>query len=747
VSGQLAIVLATPAGINPENLAAAVTIFYPDAEVTVVGAEIGAGLPPETTGIGWERLFIALEPRQFAFAAGVAESQRLLAEGHDSVLVLLAGSAIVTAPLTSLTTCDGDFIVPARVRHLPLQDDLSPAPGELLAQGRYNAIAFHAKSSAASSLAALSRLVCGGASIPTGRIIEILGIDHDVTSCDAPDLAVGQWKAPHGPISLIDGEGHDPSRPWLIVGSSTRPRIRLSRHDDIRDLLWSHATQLGGPSTEPALPDGMAVGSVIRRLARANITASFSGGRLFPNPNTDPIAFTEWLNAPDGRLGRFWQAVYESRTDLQNTFPEVRLGALDNFRAWMLDRIEIEYQSPFIAPFESRGYGITASTLESGGVNVIGYLDRSSGIGMEAARIATALEMAGVPVSRVAIGDSLSPVVDTPPPLDQQLRYDTNVIVVTAEQLSRLPEQLGHDPHLGRRSVGYWFWELSQPSDLAAAAINILDQVWVPSEFVRGAFARLDASKVRLAAPAKVTFAPQIRFSRSDLHLPTDRFVFLCTLDMFSVVERKNPFSVIDSFRAAFEPDEGPLLVIKTLNGDLRGDSLERILLATADRPDIEVRDEHLTRDEQLSLIAEADSLVSLHRSEGYGLHLAEAMAAGTPIIATNYSGPVDFLDETCAELIPYRLIAVEELDGAYGTGEWADPDLGAAANSMRRLFENPDLGIELAAAAKRRVDEMPSIYSTGLQMRALLDQLPEIELSAHPASHEFGSDNPLPSV
>jgi glycosyltransferase involved in cell wall biosynthesis len=242
---------------------------------------------------------------------------------------------------------------------------------------------------------------------------------------------------------------------------------------------------------------------------------------------------------------------------------------------------------------------------------------------------------------------------------------------------------------------------------------------------VRESFDQLDSNKVKLSPPARPTFTPKTRFDRTQLGLPNDRVIFLCTLDMFSVVERKNPFGVIDSFRAAFEPNEGPLLLVKTLNGDQRGDCLERILMACSDRPDIDVRDGHLSRDEQLSLIAESDVLVSLHRSEGYGLHLAEAMAAGTPIIATNYSGPVDFLDSSCAELIPYHLVPVQELDGAYGKGEWAEPDLGAAANAMRRLFDDPSRRSLLAAAARNRIDQMPTAYSTGVQMQLLLSQLP----------------------
>ena len=729
-----AIVLATPAGLQPDSLSRAVASFHPDSTVSIIGVDQPSSLPPEPTGIGWRRLALALDPRQFAFVAAVVEAQRVLALGAPSVLVLLTGSVIATAPLTSLISSEGVLTFPVRTRRLPPSDGHSPSPSDLLVHGRYNTSVFHATAGAQNTLRDLAKLLIGGASLPTGRIIEILGIDHEVKACQSPDLAVGQWKAPSGPIALIDAEGHDPDRRWLIVGSSTRPRVLLSDHDDIRELLWNHADQLGGETTQPTLPDGRDVGPVIRSLARQSLITHLSGGELFPDPFTQPSSFADWLNAPDGLLGRFWTSVYESRPDLQITFPEVRLGILDNFRAWMFDRIGTEYKSAFIREFDSRGYGLSAPTFEPSGVNVIGYLDRTSGIGMEAARVADGLEMAGVPVSRVAIGDSLSPVVDSPPHLDQQLRYDTNVIVVTAEQMTRLPTQLRQDPFAGRRSIGYWFWELSEPSNAAAAAIELVDEVWAPSEFVRSSFSKLDASKVRLTPPSGPAISAPLSLRRTDLGLPEKRFVFLCTLDLFSVIERKNPLGTIDAFRAAFEPDEGPLLIVKTLNGDRRGDCLERLLLAADDRPDIEIRDGWLARAEQLALIAESDVLVSLHRSEGYGLHLAEAMAVGTPVITTNYSGPIDFLDSSCAELIPYQLIPVVELEGAYTSGEWAEPDLAVAARSMRKLFEDPALGQRLARAARRRIDQMPGVYSTGLLMRSLLEHpIPKRETRTSP--------------
>jgi glycosyltransferase involved in cell wall biosynthesis len=185
-----------------------------------------------------------------------------------------------------------------------------------------------------------------------------------------------------------------------------------------------------------------------------------------------------------------------------------------------------------------------------------------------------------------------------------------------------------------------------------------------------------------------------------------DRFDFLVTFDHLSVTERKNPIGAIEAFTRAFpqpRPDVG--MVVKSVNASHRWAEHERVRLAAASRPDIRVVDRHLGRDVQLALIANAGCLVSLHRSEGLGLHLIEAMWLGTPTIATRYSGNLYFMDDSNSALIDATLVPVTRGEGFFPPeARWADPDLDQAAGWMRRMFDDPSTGATLAAAGRAKM-------------------------------------------
>jgi glycosyltransferase involved in cell wall biosynthesis len=187
------------------------------------------------------------------------------------------------------------------------------------------------------------------------------------------------------------------------------------------------------------------------------------------------------------------------------------------------------------------------------------------------------------------------------------------------------------------------------------------------------------------------------------------------SFDHLSVTERKNPIGAIEAFVAAFAPDEGPVLIVKTMNGRGRWTHHQRVLAAAAGRRDIVVWDEHLSRSDNMALVRSADCMVSLHRSEGLGLHLAEAMWLGTPTIATRYSGNVDFMDDTCALLVGYDRVNVTRGQGVYpSTATWAAPHLDEAAEAMRAISADAALHDRLATAGRARMEAQPSLRDTG---------------------------------
>lgn len=364
-----------------------------------------------------------------------------------------------------------------------------------------------------------------------------------------------------------------------------------------------------------------------------------------------------------------------------------------------------------------------ADSLRDDGVNVVGYLQRQLGIGSVARRIVEILRLTETPSSAIAFGATSSPPIGEPFVLDQRLDFTSSVAVVAADQLELLDR---HHPELrasSERLAGYCFWELDRITDDMRAGCELVDEVWTATRFTHSAFA--DAGIPVRLVPIPVPEPMSSGRDRSEfapLSGADGRPVVGVTFDHFSVLDRKNPLGAIEAFRRAFTPDEGPLLIVKTINGHLAVDAHDRLVAAGADRSDVIVWDRHLSAADQAAFIGGLDVLLSLHRSEGLGLHLAEAMWLGTPVVATGYSGNVDFMDSSCAALVGHELVEIGEAEGGgiYPPGaRWADPDLGEAAEHLRRLVGDPAARSGLAGAARSRMESQPDAATTA---RSILD-------------------------
>jgi hypothetical protein len=339
------------------------------------------------------------------------------------------------------------------------------------------------------------------------------------------------------------------------------------------------------------------------------------------------------------------------------------------------------------------------------GANLLGYFDSTVGVGEAARQIAEALDAADVAVSRIMVPHANAPLESrgagaTAP----RVLHPATIACVNPEGMVGA-QSAAPNAFVDRRVIGLWWWEVMAFPGRWLYAFDTVDEVWVGSRFVADALAMVSPVPV-VALPMPVAEPRPAQLSREALGLP-DGFLFGFAFDYGSVVERKNPLGLISAFRRAFPPDQRSTerLVLKVLNAERHANAHHVVMKAAAEDSRIHVLDRRLPKAESDALIRELDCYVSLHRSEGFGLTLAEAMLLGTPVIATGYAGPTDFVTPFTGSLVDYRLIAIGAGHDPYPLdGEWADPDIEHAAALMRDVRSNPSRAEERAQRARAEV-------------------------------------------
>jgi len=322
---------------------------------------------------------------------------------------------------------------------------------------------------------------------------------------------------------------------------------------------------------------------------------------------------------------------------------------------------------------------------------IAGEFSRASGVGQTARLMHAALATLDWSAAAVDIGPRLpAHRADLPAPATIAAPPGAPLVLhVNAPLLPwvllRLPRALTR----GRQIVGYWAWELPIPSPDWAAGSRLVHEIWVPSRFVATALAPLAPGRVRVVPPPLAAVPPRAApLDRAAFGLPAEAVVVLTSLNLASSFERKNPLAAIAAFRAAFGPRLDRLLVLKLCNPEHAPAAFARLRGAVAGAPNIRLETRTLPAADTLALTAAADIVLSLHRSEGFGLVLAEAMLLGRPVIATGWSGNLDFMDRDSAALVGHRLVPARDARGLYTLpgALWAEPDVGEAAAWLRHL-------------------------------------------------------------
>lgn len=588
------------------------------------------------------------------------------------------------------------------------------------------------------------------------------GLVSDLAIFRDPTYNVAYWNLPERPLERRDDGAIDvcgsPLRFYHFSGYSPARRTLLSTHQNRVELtadetLWALCDAYGDalvaagfeqvrelPYEHDLLPSGMRLTRIMRSLYRAGVEAGECPESLFtPAGEAD---FLAWLDepAPDApKLSRFLHAVWSGREDLRRAYPDVEDGDVEGYLGWCVvygrEQIAIpdvllpqrllaepprrakEAAAPSAAPAASR-------VERPFGVNVAGYLRSELGIGEVARQMISGLDAAGVPALPVGLlaPDSRQGHAYVAGDHDRN-PFPVNIVCVNADGLPAFAREAGERFFEDRYTIGVWWWETSEFPERFLDAFELVDEVWVGSRFVAEALTAVSPVPViTVPIPLRFDTPPPLRPGEHDW---PDAFTFLFSWDYCSVFARKNPLAAIEAYTSAFGEEDGAALVLKCINPGFDPVGHRRVREAIAGRHDIVLIDGYLDPGDKDRLMCSCDCYVSLHRSEGLGLTMAEAMFHGKPVIATGYSGNVDFMTAENSYPVGFELVPIGEGAAPYpADGVWAEPDVAEAGRLMRRVFEQP---VDAAARGERAAHDIRAHFSAraaGSVMRARLERV-----------------------
>jgi GT2 family glycosyltransferase/glycosyltransferase involved in cell wall biosynthesis len=416
---------------------------------------------------------------------------------------------------------------------------------------------------------------------------------------------------------------------------------------------------------------------------------------------------------------------HRCRGDWKRRFPKALedLAALHKLLSWIRDHDRAE--DPRIRDWIRR---IEADVEFTGfpqtGMNILGMFSYPSGHQESVLCYVRSLNAVGVvtPCRDVLYGGLDRKDPNPSEFLDLEL-YDTTLVHLQPDLFPRSYEYARLAPRPGTYHIALWAWETEAvPEDWKEIAREA-DEVWACSDYVADSLRRIlevPVHRIRMGFES----GPISTVDLDSYGVPAGSFVFLFIFDMNSTLARKNPLGLMAAFKQAFQRGERVSLILKTSGGTSFPEDFHQVEREAKTVGAI-IIDKRLPGDELNGLIAASDCYVSLHRSEGLGLTLAEAMMLGKPTIATGYSGNLDFMDESNSLLVGYHLTEIEATAGPYEKGHrWAEPSISEAAKAMRWVFDHPEEARLLGERARLSAMRSFSPRECGSRMLDRLNQI-----------------------
>jgi glycosyltransferase involved in cell wall biosynthesis len=696
------------------------------------------------------KLALMLDEEELTYAIQPWLLSMVLNEGHPHALYL-APEVFVYSDLKEVARCSLKHpvtLVPNLLESLP-SDSYRPSELEMLNGGAFQSGVVAVGPESTEFLEWWKRRVeidpssrLDSVNTRNQRWLDLVPGMWDTKIIKDPGYNVGFWNVAQRSLSTLGDEilvkghplkffnfnGFDPESPWVLtpeIGDETR--LWPSQNSVLSRICDDYATNLlSNPESSPDASYGFASldgHGIVSKSFRTAFRSLASDPKL-DKADSIPVPFV----GQDGKVVEFTTkkvpgsdcvttpmlSLWRQRRDLQLAFPDLMGVDGPSYLNWARTSGIREGQlleKDIGSLFENYEHLETSNppiVSEELGVNLVGYLTSELGLGELARLVFETVENSGISIRTVVSNrnksrKSIEHAISNPHKV-----FPINLAVLTADQMTNWKELEQFSEFSNLPTIGVWAWELEDFPKGFENVFDFVDEIWTISEFSRKSIQQVTEKPVYViplpSKPIQGTVFETPQFSGLDLS-KTD--YFLSMFDYQSSIERKNPMAVIDAFREAFQDDEGVRLVIKTVNGDLWPTQRERLTYLTRNYKNITLIDAYLKPGEVRGLMQSALAYVSLHRSEGYGLTCAEAMALGTPVIATGYSGNLDFMNEENSLLVDYELIPVNDPTGTYTVdSKWADPKIDSAAKHMKRIHNDKPfakrIGLEGMESIKR---------------------------------------------
>lgn len=382
--------------------------------------------------------------------------------------------------------------------------------------------------------------------------------------------------------------------------------------------------------------------------------------------------------------------LFESRKDLQESFNLP--GEISHFNQWYSE--SEEFKSFIAAASRLTGYKPCLISPKPAGVNVIGYLSETSGIAEDSRMMIASLAHTTIPTKAIDYSKNA-------PSKDNHHHNKINIFCFPVLEHARYIAEHGLIKVTSHYNIGYWPWEISHWPSQWSHLFSLVDEVWASSTYTKNSILS-STTKPVLFMPMAVEVSSTRRLTRKDFGLPEHKFLFYFAFDLKSSSKRKNPEACISAFLKAFPTSDEVGLVIKVLKPSAttkEWSALEK--LAQTDKR-IYIICETLQRCDLIDLYAACDCFISLHRAEGFGRNIAEAMILGKPAVVTDYSGNQSFATVENSLPVDYQLVRIEIGDYPHvSNGVWAEPNTNSAAIAMKTVFSDKELSSKLRISAR----------------------------------------------